>query len=51
MDTKWSTGDVRPLNDVGAQGKKGQGASKDTKTKGAEQGKNTAVKLSILSMR
>ena len=50
MDSKWSTTDVGPLKDVGGQGKNVQGTDKDTKTKIAEGGKNTAGKLFFLSV-
>ena len=45
MDPKQSTAQVGPLKDVG-----GQGAHNDTETKLAEEGKNTAGKLFILSV-
>ena len=49
---KRSTADVRPFKDVGGQGKKVQGADKDTETKiSCEEGKHTARKLFILSVR
>ena len=45
---KWSTADVGPLK---GQAKKVQGADEDTETIIAEEGKNTAGKLFILSVR
>ena len=51
MDSKWSTADVRLFKDVGGQGKKVQGAHRDTETKISEEGKYTAGKLFILSVR
>ena len=46
MDPKQSTAQVGPLKDVG-----GQEAHNDTQTKIDEEGKNTAGKLFILSVR
>ena len=51
MDSKWSTADVRLFKDVGGQGTKVQGANKDTETKISEEGKHTAGKLLVLSVR
>ena len=45
---KWSTADVGPLK---GQAKKVQGADEDTETIIAEEGKNTAGKPFILSVR
>ena len=52
MDSKWSTADVTLFKDVGEQGKKVQGADKDTETKiSSEEGKHAAGKLFFLSVR
>ena len=48
MYSKWSTADVGPFK---GQAKKVQGADEDTETIIAEEGKNTAGKLFILSVR
>ena len=48
MHSKWSTADVGPFK---GQAKKVQGTDEDTETIIAEEGKNTAGKLFILSVR
>ena len=53
MDSKWSTADARLFKDVGGQGKKVQGADKDTAEPKFFVKKDTvtAGKLFILSVR
>ena len=48
MDSKWCTADVGPFKRTS---QKVQGADEDRETKIAEEGKNTAGKLFILSVR